>query len=123
MIEELKERFAFLKDDVLAILVFGSHARGEGAPSSDVDICIVAPESRPSEVLSKVYQNMDTKRLDVYCFSELPLHLKMDVIHHHKTLFVRDKPALYEHFYLYRKLWADEERRHRVTKEEILAML
>jgi predicted nucleotidyltransferase len=30
--------------DVLAVILFGSHARGEAMPSSDVDVCLVAWE-------------------------------------------------------------------------------
>lgn len=122
-IKQLVEKFRFLKDDVLAVLVFGSHARGEEIPSSDVDICIVAPDKRPPEILAKVFSHMDTKGLDVYCFQELPLHIKIDVIRRNRPIFVRDEPSLYEYFYVFRKMWADQEHRQRVTKEEILSML
>ena len=27
--------------DVLAVILFGSHARGEAGPTSDVDVCLV----------------------------------------------------------------------------------
>ncbi len=122
-IDALAAKFRFLRDEVLAVLVFGSHARGEETPHSDVDICIVAPDKNPAKILAKVFQHVDTKGLDVYCFQELPLHLKMDVILHNLPLFVRDEPSLYEYFYTFRKIWADQEHRQRVTKEEILSML
>jgi hypothetical protein len=121
-IEQLKEKFRFLKDEVLAVLVFGSLAKGEETPISDIDVCIVAPDRDPKEVLAKVFHGTDTGGLDVYCFQELPLHIKMDIILHHRTVFVRDKPSLYEYFYTFRKLWADQKHRQRLTKEEILSM-
>lgn len=122
-IERLTEKFRFLKDEVLAVLVFGSHARSEETPRSDIDVCIVAPGKDPKEVLAKVFRNVDTRGLDIYCFQELPLHIKMDVILHHRPLFVRDEPSLYEYFYTFRKIWADQEHRQSVTKGEILSML
>ncbi len=122
-IGELQKKFAFLEGEVLAILLFGSYAKDEMTPRSDIDLCIVAPDKSPAEMMRKVWQRMNTAGWDIYCFQEFPLHLKMEIIQHHKVLFAADLPALHEYFYFFRKLWNDQKHRQEVTKEEVLAML
>ena len=34
---------ARVDQDVLAVMVYGSRARGEGTPNSDIDICLTTP--------------------------------------------------------------------------------
>ena len=53
-------------------------------------------------------------RLDIKIFELLPLYLKMEVIRDHEIIYARDRLQLYEHFYFFRKLWADQERRQRL---------
>ncbi len=103
--------FAFLEKDenVLAVLLFGSGAKGKLESRSDRDFCVVAPETRDRArmrlLLKKVYVNLDVvgKRYDVWLFEELPLYMKLQVIENHKIVFCRDLPGLYEYFYFYRK--------------------
>ncbi|MBI2138840.1 nucleotidyltransferase domain-containing protein [Candidatus Woesearchaeota archaeon] len=120
----LRKDFAFLKDKVLGILLFGSQLK-DPTPRSDIDICIVAPSMEDSQVLSEVFRNIDVhrKKYDVRTFHELPLHIKNSIINHHEEIFVNDKPALYEYFYFYRKLWGGQKHRNDAPKEEILAMM
>ncbi|MEW5896380.1 MAG: nucleotidyltransferase domain-containing protein [Nanoarchaeota archaeon] len=122
-IKELKEKFKFLQSDVLAILVFGSYVKKDLTPRSDIDICLVAPDRSPAELLKKVFQNTDTKGFDIYCFQELPLHIQKEIIENHLLLYTKDKPALYEYFYFFRKLWNAQKHRQGLTKEEMLAMV
>jgi predicted nucleotidyltransferase len=55
--------FLFKRDDLLAILLYGSAAAGDETPRSDIDICIVAPacKDRPG-LLKEVYRNLDVFR-------------------------------------------------------------
>ena len=78
-----------------------------------------------AELLRKLFQNIDIKSndIDLYLFEELPLYLKKEVIENHRILFASDKYELYEYFYLYRKLWADQRHRNELQKEELSAML
>lgn len=39
------------------------------------------------------------------------------------VVYCKDILELYEYFYFFRKLWKDQERRNRLTKEEIGDML
>ena len=118
----LKKDFAFLKDKVLGVLLFGSQLSGP-TQRSDVDICIVAPVMEDSKVLSEVFRNVNVtaKKYDVHTFHELPLHIKIEIIRHHEEIFVKNRPALHEYFYFYRKLWNGQKHRNEISKEEILA--
>ncbi len=126
-VAEIRKDFQFLERDekILAVLLFGSRVKGRHYPGSDFDICIVAPELDPSELIPGIWQKLDVfrKKYDIYSFQELPLYLKINVIEDHRIIFSRDVYALSEHFYFYRKLWDDQRHRNEVTREEILGML
>jgi predicted nucleotidyltransferase len=104
--------FAFLEKDenVLAVLLFGSGAKGQLNNRSDRDICVVAPAIRDTgemrSLLKRIYVNLDVvgKRYDVWLFEELLLYMKLQVIENHEIVFCRDLPELYEYFYFYRKI-------------------
>ena len=111
--------FSFLKDRVLAVLIFGSSVKEEGR---DIDVCIVA-KSDPKKILKDVFSNVDPSKYDVWVFEELPLYMKMEVIENHEIVYCKDELELYEYFYFFRKLWKDQKRRNVVSKEELKAML
>ncbi len=98
-----------------AVLLFGSHLRGDISPRSDVDICVVAPTIKTPEemarLLGTIWQQVNADEYDIWLFEELPLYLRIDIIENHLILFCRDVPSLYEYFYPFRRQWADE--RHR----------
>lgn len=98
---------------------------GEVTPRSDVDICIVAPRADRRELLSRALQRIPAgvKNYQIWIFEELPLYMKKEVMENHKIIVCEDEPALYEHFYFVNKLWLDQERRQRVTREELRKML
>lgn len=105
--------------DIEAVLLFGSYARGDASPRSDVDICIVAPSVKTREqmasLLGSVWQRVDANRYDIWLFEELPLYMQIDIIENHHVLQCRDVPSLYEYFYSFRKQWADEQYRQLLT--------
>lgn len=123
--ESVAREFSFLKDreDVLAVLIFGSHARKEATPRSDVDVCVVAPKAEKQSLLSFILQHVTSPKYHIWLFEELPLYMKKEVIDNHKIIICRDKLELYEHFYFVDKLWKDQEHRQRVTREELREML
>ncbi|MBE8540415.1 nucleotidyltransferase domain-containing protein [Geoglobus acetivorans] len=118
--DQVARDFEFLKDRVLAVLIFGSAV--SEAEAGDVDVCIVAPSGFD---LREVFMRVDVagKNYDVWLFEELPLYMKMEVILNHVVVYCRDILELYEYFYFFRKLWKDQERRNRLTKEELGEML
>ena len=84
--------------NILAIILFGSRARGEAAPGSDVDVCVVLETSAPSG-LPASHQRLDYTAgsdLDVKIFQQLPLHIRSRVLKQGRVLFVRDEDRLYD---------------------------
>jgi predicted nucleotidyltransferase len=126
VISRLEAEFDFLKGThgVLAVLLFGSEARDKKT-GRDSDICIVAPAGQCSAVMAEVYRRMDTgrKKYDVYCFEELPLYMRWEIIGNHKIIWARDKGELYEYFYYFRKLYDDQKHRMKVAKKEIFSIM
>ena len=118
----LRDDFSFRKDDprVIGLLLFGSRVK-DGVTRGDHDICVVSPESEPSEVLSEIHQHVDVykKRYDSYTFEELPLYMKITVISNHEVIFARELSVLYEYFYFFRKLWREQGRRQNVSVKEV----
>ncbi len=112
--------FEFLKDRVKAILIFGSSVGGEGR---DIDVCVVAGEKDPKEILKEIFLNVNVEKYDVWIFEELPLYMKIEVIENHKIVYCKDVADLYEYFYKFRKIWKDQEHRNKLSRDEILSML
>ncbi|ETX00884.1 MAG: hypothetical protein ETSY1_09550 [Candidatus Entotheonella factor] len=83
---------------ILAVMLFGSTARGEQHPDSDVDICLVLePGTYAPEVL------MDTRLgylaafpADIQIFQQLPIYIRQRVLKEGKVLWCRDEDALYD---------------------------
>ena len=83
--------------DVLAVILFGSHARGEPGPTSDVDVCLVlVPGADPDRAFEKKLTYSGAFDVDLALFHELPLHVRSRVLKEGRVLFVRDEDALYE---------------------------
>ena len=103
VIEELKK-----EEKVLAIILCGSREKGYERESSDIDICVVAPEGGKN-IFEKILKLMQNERIDIKLFEDLPLFLKIKIIEEGKAIFVRDENKLFEYFSLIRKIWEDEK--------------
>ena len=114
VIERVRADFAFLRERVLAVLVFGSSVDAAAA-ARDVDVCIVAPGATPSDLLLEVFDKVDVrgKRYDVSVFEELPIFMRHEVIEHHAVALAEDVPALGEYLYFQRKPCLDMLARQR----------
>lgn len=66
MDREIRKDFRFLEKEVLGVLVYGSYAKGEATPRSDIDVCIViGKQSTPTEMrrmLSRVWGNVNVNK-------------------------------------------------------------
>ncbi|MFO8020810.1 MAG: nucleotidyltransferase domain-containing protein [Promethearchaeia archaeon] len=110
---------------VLGLLLFGSYANETQTNRSDIDIFIVAPEVNPHDLYSLCSVQIDvfTKRYDLKSFSELPLYIQIKVIQEGIVVYSPDELELFEYFYRFRKLWADQKHRQELTKDELLSLL
>jgi hypothetical protein len=108
----------------MGILLYGSHIYDQQTNRSDIDICIVAPGENPFDLLSYIWEHVNThvKNYDVRIFSELPLYIKINVIKDGVLIYSPDKYELYEYFYLYRKIWDDQKHRQQVSREYLLSI-
>jgi len=79
---------------VVAVYLFGSYAKGEQTPMSDVDIAVILDKPTPESEAD--VGSMATPEIDVVLFHRLPLHVKFEVFKHGKELFVRDEERLAE---------------------------
>lgn len=106
-IASLKNDFEFISRDVSGVLLYGSHAKGVADMRSDIDICIVKPQS--SKVMERIFAKLGNK-YDVKVFEDLPVYVKMEVIDNYKVIF-GNEPDISYFFYGFRKLGQDMKKR------------
>ncbi len=88
---------AELDPEVLAVILFGSHARGDAGRDSDIDVCLVlvpAAASRDATARKRLEYLSETD-LDLAVFQQLPLHVRSRLLKEGVVLFTRDEDALY----------------------------
>ncbi|MGH7770740.1 MAG: type VII toxin-antitoxin system MntA family adenylyltransferase antitoxin [Candidatus Binatia bacterium] len=83
--------------ELLAVLLFGSAARQQETPTSDLDVCLVLlPQKYDNLALSrKRLEYMKHFDLDVHIFQQLPLYIRQRVVKEGRVLFCRDEELLY----------------------------
>ncbi|MFH1054869.1 MAG: nucleotidyltransferase domain-containing protein [Candidatus Altiarchaeota archaeon] len=100
MKEELSRLVGRARRDssVLAVMVFGSFARGERY--RDLDVCMVLKPKRYSDLqLSEKrleYLSHVGTPVDLQVFQQLPLYVRERVFGEGKPLYVRDESALFD---------------------------
>ncbi|HBR10062.1 nucleotidyltransferase domain-containing protein [Candidatus Bipolaricaulota bacterium] len=84
--------------DLLAVILFGSHVRGEEGPASDLDICLVLQPGDwgDLELSQKKLEYLKSFNLDAQVYQQLPLYIRRRVLKEGKVLFCRDVEKLYE---------------------------
>ncbi|MCX7750862.1 MAG: nucleotidyltransferase domain-containing protein [Candidatus Bipolaricaulota bacterium] len=105
-LEELLEA-AREDPEVLAVLLYGSRARGDAGPGSDTDVCLVLRDGFPREELPRKALDYLGDALDLRVFQALPLLLRRRVLKEGRVLFVRDEGALYDLAIRTAKAWED----------------
>jgi predicted nucleotidyltransferase len=106
--------------DVLAVILFGSHARGEVLPTSDVDICLVlVPGFDPDRAFERKLTYSGAFDVDLALLHELPLHVRSRVLREGRVLFVRDEDTLYDLAIRTARAFDDFQHIHRQYLDEI----
>jgi predicted nucleotidyltransferase len=99
--------------EVLAVLQFGSRARGDAGRESDLDVCLVLFAKHPADRSSNARKRLEYLThfdLDVSIFQDLPIYIRRRVLKEGRVLFVRDEDLLYD--VAYRTAQAFEDFRH-----------
>jgi len=85
--------------DVLGVFLFGSAARGEEGPRSDVDVSLVLTEDAAADTLAASRKRLDymaASDLDVRVFQRVPLYIRHRILKEGRLLFSRDEDLVYE---------------------------
>lgn len=81
--------------NVLAVLVFGSVARGEQSPASDIDVCLVLRPEVSEGMTEKRLEYLAQSDLDIHIFQQIPLPIRRRVLKEGCVLLSKDDDALY----------------------------
>lgn len=97
--------------DVLAVILYGSHARQEASPRSDCDLCLVLVPGRDTRAdqtrVQTAYLEFGGKRLDIRIFQQLPLYIRRRILREGRILYCRDEDVMYEVSYRVAQQFAD----------------
>lgn len=107
--------------DVLAVILFGSHARGEATAGSDFDVCLVLASDPGSDLRAgeKRLEYFAEADVDLAVFQQLPLYIRSRVLKEGSVLFVRDEDALYALAIRTARAWEDFRHIHRLYLDEV----
>jgi len=76
--------------EVKAVYLFGSYARGEEKPISDIDLCVITerdiPDDTRAEILAHSWKDIDTSII-----WDLPPVIRIRVFKEGKPLYIRDE--------------------------------
>jgi hypothetical protein len=103
---------------VVAVFLFGSWARGEQMPISDVDIAVLldSPDKRDEADIGSMY----SPTIDLVLFHRLPVRIQFQVLKEGQPLFVRDEEKLIETTFQVMRQYHEMEWMYRRYYEEIL---
>ena len=92
----LKKLIALVENDkdILAILIYGSYARGE--KYRDIDVCLVQDEKSAANAFEKRLEYSRYENLDVNIFQSLPLYIRIRILKEGTIKHCKDENALYD---------------------------
>lgn len=84
-------------EQILAVFLFGSAAREENSPKSDIDVALVMGKDTHTQefLFQKRLRYLEEFDLDVQIFESLPVYIRNRIIKEGRILFCRDEDRLY----------------------------
>lgn len=91
-------RLAASDTRVLAVVLFGSRARGDATEASDTDVCLVAASEvrDPAELSELRLEYAGRFAVDLHVFQLVPLYVRERILSESRVMFVRDEDSLYD---------------------------
>ena len=83
-----------IRDDVLALILFGSAARCQQRPFSDIDLCIVPAGDIPANERLDL-KGYGSQTIEIHLLDELPIAIRFRVIRDGKLIFCKDGLAFH----------------------------
>jgi predicted nucleotidyltransferase len=87
IVEELR------RDEVDAIYLFGSYAKGNAKPISDIDICVLTKRDIPKSIKEEILSN-SSKKIDISIFWDLTPTIRFRVFKEGKLLYKKGEMVL-----------------------------
>lgn len=107
--------------DVLAVVLFGSVARGDPGPSSDLDVCLVLrPNVQGVAPSEKRVVYMGEVDADVQVYQQLPLYVRRRVLREGRVVLCKDEDALYDLAYRTVQAYEDFKYVYRTYQDAML---
>ncbi len=97
LMERVERDFGIFQDSFFGIVLFGSYARGNPAPTSDIDVCIITNDSRKNSksiLYNEIYPNIKMDIYDVVIFEDCNDELKSEIAKNYRILYSRDKKTI-----------------------------
>jgi hypothetical protein len=84
--------------EVLALMIYGSHARGDAVGASDVDMYLVLRAGKYEDLTlsNKKLSYLRDFDFDVQVFQQLPLYIRVRVLREGKLIFCANEDQLYD---------------------------
>lgn len=112
ILDNLKKDLEEIKNDIFAILIYGSHVTKNAHQRSDIDVCVVLKSNDKVKINNLFKQilrvSAKNQRYDIRIFEQMPLFMKIEVIENGEIIYAKDMQELDEYFYFFRKLWHDQ---------------
>lgn len=107
--------------EVLALMIYGSRARGDAGPVSDVDICLVLRprEYDDLELSKKKLAYLKDFNFDIQVYQQLPLYIRVRVLKEGKIIFCADEDQLYDLAYRTAQQFEDYKPVYHAYLEEV----
>ena len=112
ILTNLKKDLEEIREEVFAILIYGSYATGDAHIRSDIDVCVVL-KNNDKEEIKDIYRKIlrvsaKNEKYDIRIFEQMPLFMKIQAIKNGNVIHAKNKSELEEYFYFFIKLWHDQ---------------